>query len=1377
MSSQQLVTVAGAVVGGVIGFVGGGPVGAVQGAMYGATIGGIVGSIVFAPDPLNYNGPRLEDLRVQTSTYGVVIPRIWGAVRIPGNVIWSTQLLETATTTEQDGKGGGGGASSTTYSYRVSCAVGICRGEIAGIRRIYAYGKLIYDVSGESPGITFGSYGITIYTGTETQEPDPTIEADKGVGNVPGFRGLAYVVFSDFQLQDFGNRVPDFTFEVLSVAEPVATFDISDDFAAPNAHWLSPYFVNGSANVLDKWNAWKLANPSKETLFYRDDLSLSDVYVEARPFLTTNTGDFVGLVARFDPVAGTGYYCEIRGIGPYPGLPQEVRNVEIFLYRFSGYDATNKLFISTLIDSVQVNDLPFDAREAFPTTLRMEVIGTAISVAYNDEDVINATDSTYSGPGYTGIMGKSATTLGTWAEFAAGTAVADANPPFYLFRDQTLTPTLWNFGAYNKWAGEYWTSVRENSNDIPDGTILARLSPEVESISNPLTGPLGYITSTRFLVADNPAFANANDFHIGIQVLTRRPYAFVLLRGADETQVSIAVLDALTGVEVNVKTMAEMITLSTAPDISEHVLRAIYVNQARSHVYALACGLSSLSMWRFDFTLMEWAYCGRLEDGWGGFDDIVSGIVTNAGDVVLAGNASPDGRFVFYDAATGVYYSNILMAILNVAGVDSSYKVGAFGYDTDREELWIACANSGGDVDRILITSDDLFVPNYVDRIDDVRAEPWTGVPAQFGEVIAYDSFNRCMWIRDAASGGLVGYSTNSGTFPLFGTISEFAANTITRISPTPTGAIYLQQYSAASVSTTSVDRRIMRKSVRALSLNSGTVSLATIIRDVCEECGLDPDNDIDVSEIDDDVEGYLTTAQSTGREVLEPLQLAFMFYGVESDDVIKWKYKGQTSIRTLTLDDLGATDRSDEAGPLIPFERAEDIALPRQVEISYPASARDYQQSAALSRRIEGDNLEVKKMTFALVMTDAFARRLVEHLLYASWVGRTGFDFSVPLEHVDLDPGDVVTLDDGEYSFDVEIVSTSLGANGLISIKAFTTDDSVFASNDDIAAPGGLYTPQTIGSPVYAVAVAFDPPAVVASNNRLSIMVGARRGGGSTGSFPGAVVEISRDGGTTWESGAVLVDEATIGTASSVLAAGRTDIVDASSYVDVSLPTSVTLESITYAQLLAGGNAAMLGDELFGFQTATDNGNGTWRLSGLLRGRRGTEWATGTHEIGETFVLLDETLRVISLEVADMDAPLTYRYTTIGESVGYEATITPRGISRECFAPCAIGGGRGVDGSIEINWTRRDRLGHYWTDYVDAPLSEDSEQYELRIYRDAGYSSLARTVTGLTSPTYTYSAANIATDFGSPSPSRIYVKVAQVSTDRGTGQFAAGSI
>ena len=49
----------------------------------------------------------------------------------------------------------------------------------------------------------------------EDQAPDPLIEAKEGGGDAPAYRGLAYLVFERLPLAEFGNRIPQLSFEVI----------------------------------------------------------------------------------------------------------------------------------------------------------------------------------------------------------------------------------------------------------------------------------------------------------------------------------------------------------------------------------------------------------------------------------------------------------------------------------------------------------------------------------------------------------------------------------------------------------------------------------------------------------------------------------------------------------------------------------------------------------------------------------------------------------------------------------------------------------------------------------------------------------------------------------------------------------------------------------------------------------------------------------------------------------------------------------------------------------------------------------------------------------------------------------------------------------
>jgi GTA TIM-barrel-like domain/Putative phage tail protein len=187
-------------------------------AQIGGAIGAFVGSEIdaaLAPGT-RVKGPRLSDINIQSSTEGAAIPKVFGRVRVAGQLIWATQFLETASTSSSGGKGfGGPKVTETDYAYSVSFAVGLCAGVVTKIGRVWADGALI-DIS---------QFTTRFYPGSETQAEDPLIQEIEGTDNTPAYRGLCYLVFEDMALAQFGNRIPQLQFELIraiSDADPTA---------------------------------------------------------------------------------------------------------------------------------------------------------------------------------------------------------------------------------------------------------------------------------------------------------------------------------------------------------------------------------------------------------------------------------------------------------------------------------------------------------------------------------------------------------------------------------------------------------------------------------------------------------------------------------------------------------------------------------------------------------------------------------------------------------------------------------------------------------------------------------------------------------------------------------------------------------------------------------------------------------------------------------------------------------------------------------------------------------------------------------------------------------------------------------------------------
>jgi hypothetical protein len=174
--------------------------------------GGFIDRAIFGQTArIHQEGSRLTDLKVQASTYGKAIPIIYGNSRIAGNVIWSQPIQEHVTTTTQSsggGKGGGGGGSvettTTSYTYTCSLAVAICEGRS---RKWCAYGRIPNSSILRRAAIGFIS-------AMNHQLPDTYLASFAPAGQTSAYRGMAYVVIKDFPLADFGNRIPNFTFEV-----------------------------------------------------------------------------------------------------------------------------------------------------------------------------------------------------------------------------------------------------------------------------------------------------------------------------------------------------------------------------------------------------------------------------------------------------------------------------------------------------------------------------------------------------------------------------------------------------------------------------------------------------------------------------------------------------------------------------------------------------------------------------------------------------------------------------------------------------------------------------------------------------------------------------------------------------------------------------------------------------------------------------------------------------------------------------------------------------------------------------------------------------------------------------------------------------------
>lgn len=172
--------------------------GQAAGGPLGALTGSLVGNVI---DRALAGGASAADPTVLRATYGTIIPMLFGCNRTAGAMVWAQPMRRAG-----GGKGGG------QRSYVASFAIALSTRRVQDIGRIWADGREIRgaDQTSEFP------LSFRLRSAGEAHGPDPLIAAAEGTQLAPGYAGLSVIVFEDFPLGPFGNRIPALEFEVLA---------------------------------------------------------------------------------------------------------------------------------------------------------------------------------------------------------------------------------------------------------------------------------------------------------------------------------------------------------------------------------------------------------------------------------------------------------------------------------------------------------------------------------------------------------------------------------------------------------------------------------------------------------------------------------------------------------------------------------------------------------------------------------------------------------------------------------------------------------------------------------------------------------------------------------------------------------------------------------------------------------------------------------------------------------------------------------------------------------------------------------------------------------------------------------------------------------
>ncbi len=271
-----------------------------------------------------------------------------------------------------------------------------------------------------------------------------------------------------------------------------------------------------------------------------------------------------------------------------------------------------------------------------------------------------------------------------------------------------------------------------------------------------------------------------------------------------------------------------------------------------------------------------------------------------------------------------------------------------------------------------------------------------------------------------------------------------------------------------------------------------------------------------------------------------------------------------------------------------------------------------------------------------------------------------------------------------------------------------------------------------------------------------------------SDGAFYGANLFRSNDGGGTWSYVGQVTQNAVVGTTITVLPPGNTVTWDEASTVDITLSHG-TLESRPAGDVLNHFNAALIGAEIVQFKQAALIAANTYRLSGLLRGRLGTEHEVDRHIANEPFLMLN-SLQSISFPASEWHMDKLYRIGPSTLPVTNDKfrnyTVNLDGIGARPYSVCHVSGFRDGTGSLTVSWVRRARMNGDWKPYTDVPVGENSETYQVDVVSADG--NIKRTIT-VNEAKAVYSASGQTADFGSLQ-AVVRVRIYQMSEVYGRG-------
>jgi hypothetical protein len=1306
----------GSAIGGAIGGSILGVTAATIGGFIGSTIGSVVDSwIVSSLAPAQkIEGPRLESLRIMSATEGAVIPRLYGRMRIGGNVIWATDFREEVRTTRQGGgKGGGPKVKTTEYLYFASFAVALCEGPITGIGRIWADGKPL-----DMTGITW-----RWYPGSETQTPDPFIAARMGAANTPAYRGTAYVVFEELALSTYGNRLPQLSFEVF---RPLADPDTAEGLVkAVTMIPASGEFVYATETIRKGTGGTTAAEnqnavPDKADMVVAlDRLQAMAPAVESVSLVVAWFGD--------DLRAGN---CQIR-----PGVEAAAKTTSPKVWSVNGVTRAQAVLLGSDEDGRPVyGGTPADfavvqaIQEMKARGLRVTFYPFVMMNVPPGNTLPNPYSDNAATPGQPVFPWRGRITCSPAAGFAGSvdkTAAAaaqvsaffgTATPAQFAVSDDSVSWT----GPADEWglrrmilhyahlctvAGGVdafligtemrgLTTIRSSASAYPAVTAFKTLAADVKSILGPGT-KVGYAADWSEYFGHHPQDGSGDVF-------------FHLDPLWSDANIDFVGID-------------NYMPLSDWRDGFDH--------------------LDAQAGWP---AIHDRAYLQANIAGGEGFDWFYASAANRAAQVRTPITDGVYGKpWVFRYKDLRSWWSN--PHYNRPGGVESSTPTE---WVPQSKPIWFTELGCPA-IDRGTNQPNVFFDPKSSESFIPYFSRGWRDDAIQRAYLEAH-----YLWWGEAANNPI---STVYGDRMLH--VPECAAWTWDA-----------RPYPFFPERTDIWGDGPNWRLGHWLTGRLGAVSLAALVRHLCLRAGL-PESRIDVSGLWGAIEGYAITALESPRASITTLSRHFGFDAIETEGVIRFRLRGRAPAATLGTDDLVASREGED----FELTRGQETELPQALKWQVARADEDYDAALVEARRITVDTTRIASEAFPMAIAPEEAERRCRRALMEAWIGRETATFRLPPSRLALDPADVIGLaHDGR---EVEFRLVSVADAEARGIEALRQDRAAYDLPPGEPRPASLASPVIFGTPQVVMLdlpqLSEDQPAhrpLIAAHaspwpGEIAVFRSASTDGfallttfGSRARIGTLAFDLFPGPTSRFDLGNVLVVDLLSGTLESV-----TDVALFGGANALAVETAAGQWEIVQAgaaQLIAPRRYRLT--RLLRGQRGTEHAMGNPAPAGARVVVLGDSLAA--LPIAEADLGLPWNWRVGPAARAVSDAS----YTALG--------FTPAGRGLVPFAPVHVEQPwrtARAPGDLTIRWTRRSRAlaADAW-EQVEVPLAEDIEAYDVQILDGQ---AVKRTLTSSTTSVL-YSAAQQTADWGAllgPGQT-LAIRIYQLSNRLGRGTPAA---